>query len=521
MTDTFDRLKAALADRYAVERELGSGGMATVYLAEDLKPCHAHRLRRHRMSLCGAVAACVFVFMLAACGGDSASVAAPEESVASVTVAPAANTVVIGATVRLTATAKDAAGNALTGRQVTWSSSNTAIALVTTGVVTGVAQGLSTITATAEGKSGTASVTVKALVFASVSAGGFHTCGVTTDGDAYCWGWNGWGQLGNGTANIGPGARPDPVAGGVAFVSLSAGAFHTCAITTDGTAYCWGRNEDGQLGNGAADGFEHTTPEAVLGGLTFSSVSAGSFHNCGLTTDGTAFCWGRNAGGQLGNDDADLRSRATPDPVGGGLIFESVGGGLNHSCGLTTDGTAYCWGGNLDGELGIGSADGTHHTTPEKISGGLVLASVSTDFIHNCGITAPGVTYCWGGNFGGQLGNGTTANASAPVAISANLTFALVSAGRSHTCALTTEGTGYCWGGNGDGKLGNGGLADVSVPVAVSGGLSFSSVSAGGFHTCGLTTDAATYCWGANSDGQVGDGSTNDRTTPVLVFGQQ
>ena len=319
----------------------------------------------HRISHRGAVAPWVFVLMFAACGGDSRSPMATEESVASVTVAPVANTVVIGGTVRLTATANDAAGNRLTGRQVTWSSSNTDIALVTAGIVTGVADGLSTITATAEGKSGTASVTVKALVFASVSAGGYHTCGVTTDG----------------------------------------------------TTYCWGRNEDGQLGN----------------------------------------------------DDVDLLSRATPDLVACGLIFGSVDAGLTHSCGLTTDGTAYCW----------------------------------------------------GGNFGGQLGNGTTIDAGTPVAVSGALSFALVSAGRSHTCALTTEGTGYCWGGNGDGKLGNGSLADISVPVAVSGGLILSSVSTGGFHTCGLTTDATAYCWGGNSDGQVGDGSTTNRTTPVLVLGQQ
>ena len=420
----------------------------------------------HRISHRGAVAPWVFVLMFAACGGDSRSPMATEESVASVTVAPAANTVVIGGTVRLTATANDAAGNRLTGRQVTWSSSNVDIALVTAGIVTGVADGLSTITATAEGKSGTASVTVKALVFASVSAGGYHTCGVTTDG----------------------------------------------------TTYCWGRNEDGQLGNPEAG---HTTPAAVSGGLTFVSVSAGAFHTCGVTTDGMTYCWGRNDGGQLGNDDVDLLSRATPDLVAGGLIFESVDAGLTHSCGLTTDGTAYCWGGNLNGELGIGSADTAHHTTPEAVSGGLALASVSTHFVHNCGVGTDGVTYCWGANFGGQLGNGTTIDAGTPVAVSGALSFALVSAGRSHTCALTTEGTGYCWGGNGDGKLGNGSLADISVPVAVSGGLILSSVSTGGFHTCGLTTDATAYCWGGNSDGQVGDGSTTNRTTPVLVLGQQ
>ena len=216
----------------------------------------------HRISHRGVVAPWVFVLMFAACGGDSRSPMATEESVASVTVAPATNTVVIGGTVRLTATANDAAGNRLTGRQVTWSSSNTDIALVTAGVVTSVADGLSTITATAEGKSRTASVTVKALVFASVSAGGFHTCGVTTDGDAYCWGWNGWGQLGNGMASVKPGTTPDPVAGGLTFTSVSAGGFHTCGVTTDGTTYCWGRNEDGQLGNPAAS---HTTPTAVSG----------------------------------------------------------------------------------------------------------------------------------------------------------------------------------------------------------------------------------------------------------------
>ena len=408
--------------------------------------------------------------MLAACGGDSGSPTALPVPVASVTVAPETATIVVRAVIPLTATLKDAAGNTLTGRTVTWSSGNIAVATVSTsGLVTGVGGGLATITATSEEQKGTAAINVAVLTFQSLSAGRSHTCGVTTEGAAYCWGGNGDGQLGNGsTTNKN---MPAAVSGGLMFTSVRAGGFHTCGVTTDGAAYCWGWNGWGQLGNGSGDLIPHSTPEAVSGGLTFPSMSTGGFHTCGVTTGAAAYCWGRNEDGQLGL--SDVLSRAQPEAVSGGVTFPLVSTGAFHTCGVTTDGAAYCWGQNRGGQLGNDSFDSDPHLTPGPVLG--------------------------------------------------ELTFELVSTGLSHTCGVTTDGAAYCWGANDNGELGNG-SADMlhhTTPEAVSGGLTFQSLSTQFIHTCGLTIGGEAYCWGGNFAGQLGDGSATDRTSPVLVFGQQ
>src|SRR3989454_3013724 len=224
----------------------------------------------------------------------------PSVPVASVTVAPAS--VLVGVTVQLTATTKDAAGNLLTGRTVTWVTSNPGVATVnSTGLATGVAAGRATITAISEGQSGTAAITVAVLTFATVSGGDDHTCGVTADGVAYCWGNNGLGQLGNGTTTNS--AIPAAVAGGLTFaaVSASTGSF-TCGLTPGGAAYCWGANDVGMLGTGSSG--RSSVPVAVAGGHSFSALSTGYDHTCARTANGTAYCWGGNQFGQLGTGPA-------------------------------------------------------------------------------------------------------------------------------------------------------------------------------------------------------------------------
>src|SRR5207302_1027794 len=176
------------------------------------------------------------------------------------------------------------------------------------------------------------------LTFAQVSAREYYACGVTTAGAAYCWGYNGNGELGNGTTTNSP--TPVAVAGGLSFAAVSAGLFHSCGVTTAGAAYCWGDNLNGQLGNGTTT--TSLTPVAVTGGLTFAAVSAGFYHTCGVTTAGAAYCWGANAQGQLGN--GSNTDSATPVAVSGGLTFTQVSGGRFSACGVTTAGAGYCWG---------------------------------------------------------------------------------------------------------------------------------------------------------------------------------
>src|SRR2546426_265740 len=236
--------------------------------------------------------------------------------VASVTVAPAPATVVVGQTLQLTATTKDANGNVLTGRVVTWETSNTGVATVSpAGLVTGVTPGPATITATSETKSGTAAITVVNLVFAGISSGGSHTCGVTTSGAAYCWGSNSSGQLGGPPSaacsidyygnGVPCSVIPLAVAGGLTFAAVSAGNVHTCGVTTGGAAYCWGDNTQGQLGNGSTA--SSGTPVPVAGTPTFAAGGPRQFFPCGVDASGGPNRWGVCGRWALGKRNATRR----------------------------------------------------------------------------------------------------------------------------------------------------------------------------------------------------------------------
>ena len=240
---------------------------------------------------------------------------------------------------------------------------------------------------------------------ASVGAGSIHSCGLTVTGDAYCWGFNDFGQLGDGSTTGSP--TPVLVSGGIRFSSISTRGGHTCGVTSVGDVYCWGENFRGQLGDGTT--INRLTPVLVSGGLSFASVSTAYSETCGVTTGGDAYCWGENFHGQLG--DGTTINRLTPVAVAGGLTFASLSTGA-HTCGVTAAGDTYCWGDNRWGKLGDGTTTNRH--TPVGVAGGLGFASLSTAFWHTCGVTAAGDAYCWGSNGDGQLGDGTTINRLAP-----------------------------------------------------------------------------------------------------------
>jgi len=348
------------------------------------------------------------------------------------------------------------------------------------------------------------------LTFAAVSAGGDHTCGVTTSGAAYCWGVNSYGELGDGTIDT---TRTTPVlvSGGLSFAAVDAGANHTCGVTTSGVAYCWGDNSYGQLGDGTMT--DRATPELVSGGLSFAVVNAERDHTCGVTTSGVAYCWGWNFFGQLG--DGTTTDRTTPGLVSGTRAFTTISAGNQHTCGVTTSGVAYCWGDNGSGQLGDGTT--TDRTTPGLVSGGLTFAAVDAGY-HTCGVSTSDAAYCWGYNWFGQLGDGTIFTIrTTPGLVSGGLTFAAVDAGYDHTCGVTTSGVAYCWGWNFSGQLGDGTATDRTTPRLVAGGHTFAAVSAAYNHTCGVTTSGVGYCWGSNYNGQLGDGTRIDRLVPVPV----
>ena len=249
--------------------------------------------------------------------------------------------------------------------------------------------------------------TASSQKFVQISTGDYHTCGLTSRGAAYCWGYNGYGELGDGTTS--DASSPQAVIGGLKFASISAGYYHACGLTTRGAAYCWGYNGYGQLGDGTTDDSDEAGPQAVIGRLKFASLSAESYyHTCGLTSRGAAYCWGYNGDGQLGDGTTTNSNNNGPQAVIGGLKFTSIQTGGYHTCGLTSRGAAYCWGYNPNGQLGDGTTTGSNNNGPQAVIGGLRFARLGVEGYHACGITSRGAAYCWGFNGYGQLGDGTT-----------------------------------------------------------------------------------------------------------------
>lgn len=345
-----------------------------------------------------------------------------------------------------------------------------------------------------------------------LSVGNFHTCLATQSGNAKCWGDNLDGQLGNGTNTSR--SSPVDVAGiGGEVVSISAGGYHTCAVTRAGGVKCWGYNGYGALGNGTVLSFN--TPVDVYG-LTggVKSVSAGLFQTCAVTTAGGVKCWGNNANGQLG--DGSTTQRNTPVDVVGlssGVTSVSVGG--YHACAVTSLNGIKCWGYNGYGELG----DGT--TTSRLVPGdafGLAGVRVTAGLYQTCAVRLEGPPNCWGNNLNGQLGSGGADYKVWPDSVNLLTGANIVSTGSYHTCAATPGGQAKCWGSNLNGKLGDGTPYQSTDPVDVVGLSSgVASIAAGAQHSCALLSDGIVKCWGLNADGQLGDGSGTTRPTPVDV----
>lgn len=471
--------------------------------------------------------------------GDPASITvAPAVPVASITIAPDSATLVVGGIAQLSATLRDETGRIISGRPVDWTSLSTTVATVdVAGQVVADGAGVATIVAASGDVADSAYVSVIVLSFASLSGGTSYTCGVTTDGAAYCWGAphnDALGVVGTpsqeckytstspdsmGVTYVEP-CLPVPhrVNGGLTFSVVDAAVVHTCGLTPSGVAYCWGGNYQAQFGNGPSSSSTQPSPVPSASGLILGTLNTGSSHTCGIASDDVAYCWGGNQYGQLGIGTAEDVNQGSPRTIQGGLTFRMVSTGGWHTCGVTTSGAAYCWGSNVYGTLGDGTTT-TLQPSPVAVLGGLTFASISASFNHTCGVTTTGEAYCWGYN-GGRLGDGTTTDRTSPVPVLGGLTFAMVSAGGGHTCGVTTSGAAHCWGYNGDGRLGDGTVADRTSPVAVLGGLTFSSISTGDAHTCGITTQNVAYCWGRNHSGQLGNGTANSTALPVKVAGQ-
>jgi alpha-tubulin suppressor-like RCC1 family protein len=381
--------------------------------------------------------------------------------------------------------------------------------------------------------------------FASISAGSGQSCGLTPEGTAWCWGF---------MVTTTPQLTPVLVAPGsnLTFSSISVGDGHACGLTAAGEAWCWGGNGFGQLGDGTTTFRPLPVPVAPGTGLRFTSLRAGEFRTCGVASDGTGYCWGRNLNGELGNGTEDDSALPVVVGPGLGLTFAVVEPGTamfgSHSCGVTTDHRAFCWGNStVFGMLGDGGFAGS--AWPVEVGPGLGLSftTVSAGASHNCATTSGGVGYCWGANGAGQLGNGTADFSfpnvfpvpvpdamvhRLPEPVTGGHTFSTIDGGgtlifftddnsqfyRSFTCGLSTGGAALCWGNNRFGQVGDGTTTDRPSPTPVApvlGGLA--AISTGSSHACGLSSFGRAYCWDYNAAGQLGDGTQTDRHVPVAV----
>lgn len=390
----------------------------------------------------------------------------------------------------------------------------------------------------------------------TMSAGDFHTCAVRTNGTVWCWGDASSGQAGDGTTGDADGLRKSPVQvrrgssplRGV--TEVAAGVSHTCAVRGDGTVWCWGDMSFGQLGNDRVGPGEHRTRavrvQRVNGELTgVSHIATGGDHTCALRTNGSVYCWGQAEYGQLGN--------GTTGPGGTGTVWSAavrvrqgsgslenvvaIAVGYQHSCAVKRGGSVWCWGDGQFGQLGDGQSGAGHHRTKAvrvKRGGGFLTnaSGIAAGGFQTCVRRADRSAWCWGFAENGQLGDGTTGDAITHIRTKAvqvrrgsgALTrVTSIGAGSYHSCARRSDGSAWCWGDGRYGQLGDGTTGDaathlrltaVRVRRSASPFTDVRRLEGGVSHTCAVRADHTMWCWGADSHGQLGRGSRDDDAHP-------
>jgi alpha-tubulin suppressor-like RCC1 family protein len=349
----------------------------------------------------------------------------------------------------------------------------------------------------------------------TASAGYTHSCDVTTKGAARCWGYNGYGQLGDNSTTSS--SKPVGVYGlGSKVKAISPGYQHTCAVTTKGKVWCWGDNSYGQLGDNTTT--NSSKPVAVAGLGKAKAVDAGYFHTCALTTKGAVKCWGFNGYGQLG-DNSTTSSLSPVTVYGISKGAKAVAAAYTHTCAIKAAGKAVCWGYNSYGSLGDNST--TSSPKPVSVYGlDKGVKQISTGISNTCAVNGKNKALCWGYNGNGQLGDNSTTESHKPVGVyGLGSGVKAVKTATTHSCALTTKGKVKCWGDNAYGQLGDNSTTSSLKPVSVYNLDKSVKVSVGYAHSCVLTSKKAVKCWGYNGYGEVGDNTTTNTSKPVKVYG--
>jgi alpha-tubulin suppressor-like RCC1 family protein len=302
-------------------------------------------------------------------------------------------------------------------------------------------------------------VGIRSWASVSTSSGGMDTCGIRADGGLWCWGLNTGGQIRRyGAATY---DRPVRAGGPAEWTSVAVGDWHTCGVRVDGTVWCWGWNRYGALGYKTANSY--SGPRMVGANTDWAYVVAGYGHTCATRTDGTLWCWGWNLFGQIGQG-TTKKSYRHPVQVGSTVDWATITAGGRQTCATRIDGTAWCWGLNTDGELGDGST--IDRSVPVQVGSG-IWASVTEGENHTCGTHTDGTAWCWGSNAFGGDGDGTRTDRLTPVQVGIGKTWQVISAGGNHTVATASDGTAWSWGLNTSGQLGDGTHKTRLAPVEV------------------------------------------------------
>lgn len=417
---------------------------------------------------------------------------------------------------------------------LSWESLDPLVASVySNGSVRGTGEGTTSIVVTFGTLADTVSVVVGAVTdFGSVTAGGSHSCMLSSDGEASCWGSNERGQLGI-DMSIPESTEPVSVDTALRFRDLSAGEAHTCGIDMEHRLWCWGGNWRQQLGVGG--GSDTNRPIHVLPGGAFIEVSAGDAHTCAIDELGAAWCWGDNSQGQLGIG-TSVTARS-PQRVSGGHLFIAVSTGAATTCAVATDGLGYCWGENRFGQLSdrlLGMNSFVPVSATDDLEWGDIhgVIGVAAGQRHTCRVFSDGHQWCSGRTVvdaieldgqGGVLycgGSPSFCPWAALIVYPQSESYVDATAGSEHGCSLTSNGQVLCWGNANYGQRGDGNISELRtwLPPArpVSGGP-YRAVDAGAWHTCAMDEAGEVYCWGRNDHGQLGIGNHLTQARPVHV----
>ncbi|RVU46928.1 hypothetical protein EA187_07275 [Lujinxingia sediminis] len=343
--------------------------------------------------------------------------------------------------------------------------------------------------------------------WSAVSGGEGHTCAILLDGHLVCFGRGDEGQLGDGAMTSSAEARH---VNGM-WSAVDAGARHTCAISDAGELYCWGTSVEGALGIGETSA---DSPAQVGAESDWESVSAGGTHSCGIRAGGALYCWGDSSEGAtgLGGDVSEAAEPVLVEADGVGA-WSAVSAGTGFTCALTDAGVLYCWG---RADAGVVGTNGEDVLEPRVYEGELSFVALSAGDVHTCGVLdlgdSPDDVYCWGEGGSYQLGTAETRRENAPKPRSVgSVELMSVTSGDVHSCGLAADGTMHCWGQNLRGQLGFDPVTTEFPFPAQAGEEVWASVSAGELHTCGVrASDKGLLCWGDNSDGELGRGEVGE-----------